>query len=193
MRPSRKKSLAPRMFPLYGLSLALLWLSRPTATGIAIGGMLVLLGESLRIWAAGHLVKNDRLTVSGPYAYLRHPLYLGSFLVGSGLLVMGGRRAALWLLPVGLAFFFAYYFPYKDRIESARLERRYGAPYRAYLNSVSALWPRWRAWRAEASPGALNPADRWRADRMRANDEHGTALALAAGAAVLALRPLIPL
>jgi protein-S-isoprenylcysteine O-methyltransferase Ste14 len=193
MKPSRKKSLAPRMFPLYALSLALLWLSRPTPAGIAIGSALVLCGEGLRLWAAGHLVKNDRLTVSGPYAHLRHPLYLGSLLVGSGLVVMGGSRAALWLLPIGLAFFFAYYFPYKDRIESARLERRYGAPYRAYLTSVSALRPRWRAWQAEASPGALNPADRWRVERLRANDEHGTAIALAAGVAVLALRPLIPL
>lgn len=193
MKPSRKKSLAPKMFPLYALALLLLWLSHPTPAGFVVGGLLVGTGEALRVWAAGHLVKNDRLTVSGPYAHLRHPLYLGSLLVGSGVLVIGGARAALWLLPIALPFFFLYYVPYKDRIESARLERRYGAPYRAYLEAVPALWPRLRPWRPEAAPAALNPADRWRAERMRGNDEHGALIAILTGVLVLALRPLVPL
>lgn len=193
MKPSRKKSLAPRLFPLYGLALVLLWLSHPTTLGFVIGGSLVATGEGLRLWAAGHLVKNERLTVSGPYAHLRHPLYLGSLLVGSGVLVIGGPRAALWLLPVALPFFFLYYVPYKDRIESARLERRYGAPYRAYLEAVPALVPRLFGWKPQNAPAALNPADCWRAERMRSNDEHGALVAIAAGVLLLALRPLITL
>jgi len=187
--PSRRKSLAPRLFPLYGLVLVLLWLARPTPFGIALGLALVSAGEAIRIWAAGHLVKNDELAVSGPYAHVRNPLYLGSLLVGSGFLVMGGRAAALWLLPIGLAFFFLYYFPYKERIESARLERLYGEPYRAYRAAVPALIPRIAPWRSDGEPSAL----RWSRERMRANSEQGAAFAIVLGALALALRPLIPL
>lgn len=186
--PSRRKSLAPRLFPLYGLVLVLLWLSQPTPIGLAIGLALVSSGEGLRLWAAGHLVKNDELTVSGPYAHVRNPLYLGSLLVGSGFLVMGGIRAALWLLPIAFLFYFLYYVPYKERIESARLERLYGEPYRLYRASVPALLPRPSPWRL---PGAK--PQRWSAARMRDNSENGTALAIALGALALLVRPLIPL
>jgi len=186
--PSRRKSLAPRLFPLYALVLVLLWLSRPTPAGLAIGLCLVVAGETIRVWASGHLVKNDELTVSGPYAYVRNPLYLGSLLVGSGFLVMGGIHAALWLLPVALAFYFLYYVPYKERIESARLERLYGDPYRLYRASVPALIPRPTPWHL---PGAT-PL-RWSAERMRDNSENGTAFAIALGAFALLVRPLIPL
>jgi protein-S-isoprenylcysteine O-methyltransferase Ste14 len=187
--PSRRKSLAPRLFPLYGLALVLLWMSHPTAAGLAAGFVLVGAGEALRLWAAGYLVKNDELTLSGPYAHVRNPLYLGSLLVGCGFLLMGGRAASLWLLPIGLAFFFLYYFPYKERIESARLERFYGEPYRAYRAAVPALFPRITPWRSASVRSAL----RWSRERMRANHEHGAALAIALGAVALLLRPLVPL
>lgn len=186
--PSRRKSLAPRLFPLYGLALVLLWLSRPAPLGLALGAVLVAAGEAIRVWAAGHLVKNDELAVSGPYAYLRNPLYLGSLLVGVGFLVMGGRQAALRLLPIALAFFFLYYLPYKDRIESARLERAYGEPYRAYREAVPALRPRLTPWR----PPGVRPLA-WSRERARQNHEHGAAFAIALGVLALMLRPLLPL
>src|SRR5258708_9886037 len=57
-------------------------LSRPRPLTLAIGGAIALPGLALRAWATGHLRKNDALAVTGPYAYTRNPLYLGSFLIG---------------------------------------------------------------------------------------------------------------
>src|SRR5258708_16366107 len=54
--------------------------SRPAT--LIVGGLIALPGLALRAWATGHLRKNDALAMTGPYAYTRNPLYLGSFLMG---------------------------------------------------------------------------------------------------------------
>ena len=83
-------------------------LARPTRLSLAAGGGVALVGLALRAWASGHIRKNDRLAVSGPYAHTRNPLYLGSFILGLGFtvaaasspllfLLLGGRSAALFL------------------------------------------------------------------------------------------------
>jgi len=154
------------------------------------GLLLIVGGESLRIWGAGHLVKNDVLTVTGPYAYVRNPLYAGTLLIGAGFCVAAGGPALLWVLPVGAALFFLYYFPYKERIESARLERLYGPPYARYREAVPALVPASRAWRPEAEPSRDAG---WRAERFTDNNEAGTLLAVSLGVGLLALRPWLPL
>jgi protein-S-isoprenylcysteine O-methyltransferase Ste14 len=187
--PSWRKALQPRVIPLYGLALAGLWLARPTAVGVAFGVTLIVAGEAVRAWGAGHLVKNDKLTVTGPYAWVRHPLYLGSLLIGVGFLLMGGGLA-LWLLPIGLAFFFLYYFPYKDRIESARLERLYGEPYARYRAAVPALLPLPGAWPEAAA--VSGGARRWSAACFRDNDEGGTLAVVAAALVVFLVRAALP-
>lgn len=60
------------------------WAAQPAWTSLAWGAPLWLAGLALRAWAAGHLRKNTTLTVSGPYAYLRNPLYAGTLLVAAG-------------------------------------------------------------------------------------------------------------
>ena len=62
-----------------------LWLAQPTARSLAIGAIAALAGEAMRIWAAGHLEKGREVTSSGPYGFTRHPLYLGSKMIGVGL------------------------------------------------------------------------------------------------------------
>lgn len=188
--PSLRKAFGPRVLPLWAAGILMFWLARPTAVGFAVGLVLIAAGEAVRAWGAGHLVKNDRLTVCGPYAWVRHPLYLGSLLIGVGFLVMGGGPV-LWLLPVGLLFFFAYYFPYKDRIESARLERLYGPPYARYRAAVPGLLPLRGAWpeAAAVSGGART----WSAERFADNDEAGTVVAVAVGIVLFAVRAALPL
>jgi len=181
-----RKILRPKIFPWYAMAVVLIWHADPTPARIAVGLLLVLGGEGLRFWSAGHLIKNQRLTVSGPYAHLRHPLYAGTMLVGVGLLWMGGGSAAPWLIVVGLLFFFLHYLPYKERIESARLERRYGEPYRRYRVAVPALLPAVRAW---TDPELAREG--WSAERVRANNEDGAALAVAVAAAVVLLQPVV--
>src|ERR1700727_2561277 len=76
------------------LVLAFAWFSLPDLRSVAVGLPVSLVGLLLRAWATGHLEKNIRLAESGPYAYVRNPLYLGTLLVAAGL-VIASRR---WLL-----------------------------------------------------------------------------------------------
>ncbi len=55
-----------------------LWLAEPTWRTLGVGGFVAVMGEAIRIWAAGHLEKGREVTTSGPYAFSRHPLYVGS-------------------------------------------------------------------------------------------------------------------
>ena len=98
------------------------------------------------------------------------------------------------MLPLALAVFFLYYFPYKERIESARLERLYGAPYTAYRAAVPALLFAPARWSPPPELAAnVSVEGRWSFARFRANDEDGALLAILGGVVLLALRPLLPL
>src|SRR6202167_2838143 len=61
-----------------------LWLAKPTAKSMLIGSALIIPGLVLRSLASGHVKKNEELTMTGPYAYTRNPLYLGSLLLTVG-------------------------------------------------------------------------------------------------------------
>src|SRR6476659_9833525 len=63
------------------------YFAHPTWRTLAAGAAIGLLGESIRLWAAGHLEKSREVTRSGPYRYTRHPLYLGSSVMGAGVAV----------------------------------------------------------------------------------------------------------
>ena len=94
-----------------------IFLAQPRPLSLAVGGTISLLGLAIRAWASGHIRKNDALATSGPYAYTRNPLYLGSFLLGLGFTIGSG-----WW-PLGIVFaalFLGIYFPVM-RVESATL------------------------------------------------------------------------
>jgi protein-S-isoprenylcysteine O-methyltransferase Ste14 len=187
--PFRRKNLSARLWPLYALAVAVFALADPTPLGALVGAALLAAGVALRAWGAGHLVKNDRLTVTGPYAYLRHPLYAGTLLLGLGFGALAGGAALLLVVCTFVPVFFAYYLPYKERIEAARLERRYGDAYSRYRSAVPNLFPARARW-AAAGPEAGRV---WSRERWRDNGELGTALAVAGGLVLLALRPALPL
>ena len=167
-------------------SVALLVTAHPTLRSVATGLPLLVAGVALRLWAAGHLLKVRELTVSGPYAHTRNPLYVGTFLIGAGFVVAAGTAVAAIALPIGLLLFFGYYFPRKERKESALLESLYGEPYCAYHAAVPALLPRWRAW----SPGGDAGPPRWSFERVRGNSEFGVTLTVVLAIAALALHAL---
>lgn len=188
--PFRRKNLRPRLLPVYALAILALCLARPTLWGSVIGGGCVFAGMALRIWGAGHLVKNDRLTLSGPYTHLRHPLYAGTLLLGVGFAAIAGGPAFGPVLGLFAALFFAYYLPYKDRVESARLERIYGEDYAIYRAAVPALIPGLSPW---TPPPRLAAAveRRWSRACFTANSEPGTVLGVALALALFALRPVL--
>lgn len=171
-------------------ALAVLFFARPSAASVAVGLPLVLAGEALRLWAAGHLWKTRELVVSGPYARVRHPLYLGTLAIGAGFLAAAGPAVAAVGLPLFGLFFFAYYLPYKERGEAARLEHHFGERYRAYRTAVPALLP---SLRPRVPRGIARPDARFRLARVRDNDEVGTAVAVATAIVLLLLRGALPL
>ena len=90
-----RKRLRPRLLVVYALAIAAVFLSRPTPLSLLLGPIPIAAGEALRLWATGYLHKNDALTIAGPYAYLRHPLYLGTLLIAAGFLIMAWSPLAL--------------------------------------------------------------------------------------------------
>jgi len=85
-----------------------LWLARPTWVSIGAGGAVAALGLGLRAWASGHVTKAEEITQSGPYAYTRNPLYLGSIVLGAGFAL---AARSIWIAAGMAAIFLAVYIP----------------------------------------------------------------------------------
>jgi protein-S-isoprenylcysteine O-methyltransferase Ste14 len=115
------------------------WLARPTWRFIALGAILIVPGLLLRALASGHVRKNEALAISGPYAYTRNPLYLGSLLMGVGFAV----AARSWWVGVALVvMFFAVYVPV-IRDEEAFLRNKF-PEFEEYERQVPRMFPRFR-------------------------------------------------
>lgn len=117
---------------------AFIILSRPTPLALLLGACVSLPGLALRAWAAGHIRKNAELATSGPYAYTRNPLYLGSFLVGLGFTIASGR----WLLALLFALLFLGIYLPVMRVEASTLAGLFGSSYEDYRSSVPLFFPR---------------------------------------------------
>jgi len=172
-----------RLLALYALVGTLLYFARPTRVGVACGLVLVVLGEALRFWAAGHLWKTMELVTSGPYRFTRNPLYLGRLSIFSGLCVMARLPYGIhWVVLLsGWLVFFGYYLPRKERVEPNRLKAVHGESYERYRRAVPALFPALRPY-ADATDGP------WSAERMLRNREHWMVLGLLAASALLVWR-----
>ena len=136
--------------------------SRPTVDSIVIGVSLAVLGAVLRGWAAGTIHKNRVLTTTGPYAFTRNPLYLGTFFIGLGLAAATGRY---WLVPAFMVTYLAVY-GWQMRHEARSLEVRFGEPYRHYAANVPLFVPRFTRYES----AHLSPA--FELSRYVANGEY---------------------
>lgn len=85
-----------------------LWLAKPTWISIIIGGTIAGVGLWLRAAASGHVKKNEALATTGPYAYTRNPLYLGSLIMAAG---FGAASRNAWVAVVIVVFFLVIYLP----------------------------------------------------------------------------------
>lgn len=127
-------------------AIAYLVFARPTPGGLLLGLPVAFAGLLVRGWAAGHIVKDARLTTSGPYAHTRNPLYFGSFLLAAGF-----AMAAHWsLLLVVIALFIFIYGPTIQQ-ERAEISSRFPADYAAYEANVPAFTPRLTPWSGQSS------------------------------------------
>lgn len=123
------KALARLRVPLgFVFGIVVMVLASPTPRTLAIGAVVALAGEAIRVWAAGHLEKGREVTSSGPYAFSRHPLYLGSTLIGIGLVIACADPivAAIVLGYLALTLTAAI------RTEEAHLTQKFGAAYPDY-------------------------------------------------------------
>ena len=187
--PIRVKNLRPRFLPWYAAGAFLLLQSEVGWRTFAMGLPWVAAGLALRTWGSGHLVKNERFTVSGPYAYVRHPLYLGTACIATGFALMLGGWACFAALTAFVGWFAASYYPRKERVEAARLRLRYGEAFERYRADVPALWPRPSRWQAgPALAEKLETDAAWRLCRFDRNNEQGTLLAVLVAVALLAAR-----
>ena len=122
----------------FAAAVAALWLARPTVGSLVVGAAIAVVGEGLRIWAAGHLEKGREVTASGPYRLSRHPLYLGSAIIGVGFAVASASAAAAALVLVYLTLTYGA----AIRSEEAHLTEKFGAAYPDYKQGRAAQAPR---------------------------------------------------
>jgi protein-S-isoprenylcysteine O-methyltransferase Ste14 len=114
------------------LGVGFLILAKPTSTSLNTGVFLIVVGEAIRIWSSGHIHKNQILTVTGPYSLTRNPLYVGSFILGTGFMIGMG---VLWM---GVAFllFFASVYWFTIKWEEEKLKNEFSDDWEEYYGTV---------------------------------------------------------
>jgi protein-S-isoprenylcysteine O-methyltransferase Ste14 len=114
-----------------------LWVARPSWSRLAIGAGVVALGVGLRACASGHLRKAAEITTTGPYAYTRNPLYLGSVIIAAGFAV---AARSYWIALAMAAIFAIIYVPV-IRFEEQYLRAQFPA-FDDYARHVPRFFPR---------------------------------------------------
>ncbi|MFQ5345320.1 MAG: methyltransferase family protein [Mariprofundus sp.] len=127
-----------RILATLPVAILLILLANPNPVLLFIGGVIVVLGESGRIWSSGHIDKNAALATAGPYAHTRNPLYVANLMLLIGFCVMSGN---LWLGVVALLAFTMIYRPV-IREEAEHMDNIFGESYRQWSAEVPLFFPR---------------------------------------------------
>ena len=145
--------IARRIRVPLGFAFAVLyfWLARPTWESLAFGAIAIAPGLLIRALASGHVRKNEALATSGPYAYTRNPLYLGSLLIGVGF-AMAAR--SWWVGVVLVVMFFAIYLPV-IRGEEEFLRQKF-PEFEEYSRRVPRMLPRIVPAHSADAPGGFS-------------------------------------
>lgn len=165
----------------YPVALLYLVLADPKPRWIPIGAVVAAIGLLIRGASSGHLQKDRELATSGPYAYTRNPLYLGSAFLAAGFALAGGSWSAGLLV---VAYFGIFYYAVM-RNEEQDLHRRFGAAFEAYAARVPLFFPWFKAASARSSGGELG---RFSWAQYRRNREYKALIGAMAGGGVLFLR-----
>ncbi len=199
MKLSRLRKLTWKLILVYALVIVLIFfadrsLDKWKLWNFWAGCACLVVSIWVRMWAAGHLVKNKVLTVTGPYAYVKNPLYIGTFfgMIGFALLAMGDPHEPRWhvrhlnwlVLGAAVLAFAAYYVPYKKKREGDRLHDIFGEAWDHYDAAVPDYFP--RVVRYER---ASNAAWSWAA--ACENSEQWTPFMIAVGVAAIVCNGLI--
>lgn len=145
-------------------------LAQPTPASLIVGGTMAAAGEAIRVWASGHIEKGREVTRSGPYRFVRHPLYLGSAVIGIGFMIAAWNP---WVVLLVTAYLAATLLA-AMRSEEAALDAKFGDEYSAYRD------------------GRAVPVDRaFSFARLGANREYRAVAGLGLGLGLLYLRSLL--
>jgi len=143
-----------RQLGVYLAGLLLVIFADPRPATFIAGCLITSLAWALRIWAFGHLDKNQHMVTTGPYAFTRNPAYLGSFLAMFGIALAAGngettRGRIVWALALLFVIaFFTLYLPRKFAREYGRLRRLFGPDLDRHAANVPNFWPRLSPWRS---------------------------------------------
>ena len=152
-----------------------IWLAQPTKTSLITGTLVLVPGLVLRGLASGHVQKDEQLTTSGPYAYTRNPLYLGSLMLAAGFAI---AARSWWIVAVMLLMFGAIYIPVIAGEERSLRQKFPG--YDDYARHVPRMLPRLTPYGSEQS--AYSSARYWR------HREHQAAIGCVAMLVVLVIK-----
>jgi protein-S-isoprenylcysteine O-methyltransferase Ste14 len=114
--------------------------AQPTSASLYTGVFLIIVGEAIRIWSSGNIHKNERLTTDGPYSLTRNPLYVGSFVLGTGFVI---AMNVFWLAIVFLTFFAIIYW-FTIRWEEDKLASKFPDDWVIYKKYVPRFLPLFR-------------------------------------------------
>ena len=119
----------------------------PGDSRIIAGFAVAVIGQGWRSYAAGVIHKNRRLATTGAYSLVRHPLYLGNFLILTGFTLASGNL----LVALIVFFFYLFYYPAAIRYEDAKLENIFGDEWRAWSGSIPAMFPSKLIWQTNTA------------------------------------------
>lgn len=139
-----------RLKTVWLIVIPFVWFAAPTPESLAYGALLALVGLWIRGWSAGTIHKDEEVTTTGPYAFTRNPLYLGSFFIGLGVALAGGH----WAWPVVFLAFYVVIYTKTMRGEVDHLTRLFPDTYGEYAANVPLFVPRLTPWRGGAPPVA---------------------------------------
>lgn len=116
---------------------------KPNTMLFFTGTILVIIGISIRMWASGHIKKNKVLATDGPYAYVRHPLYVGNLTLGFGFAL---ASSLWWSIPLFLGIIFIFY-PHAVHHEDEKLHNMFKEDWEEWRKKTRALIPRFTPYR----------------------------------------------
>lgn len=156
-----------------------LFFAKPEPVTLLIGAIISIFGLLIRAWSSGHIRKNQTLAISGPYAYTRNPLYVGSFIMGLGFTIASG---VWWLAILFAILFLGIYLPVM-RNEAKELTDIFGDSFAKYAEEVPLFIPRLTKYRDESSS-----PNKFEIDLYLRYREYQAALGVAFALGVLALK-----
>ena len=152
----------------YLLGVIALFLARPTPRSILLGAAVGFVGLCIRAYAAGYLHKQEVLTMTGPYARTRNPLYFGS-----GILAVAAATAMRsWWAAALVLIYFAVVYSFVMRREEMELRQQHGATFDAYAAAVPLFFPR----RTRAAAGSVTTNSGFSWQQYKKNHEYRAAI-----------------